>query len=73
MDPENFKSIQQWSTPKTVKTIQSFLGFGNFYRRFMKRYSETVNPLTKLTKKDETFKWEDEQEKAFITLKEYFT
>ena len=73
MDPEKIKSIQTWPTPKTVKDIQSFLGFGNFYRRFIKGYSAITNPLTALTRKEVPFEWKEPQQQAFDTLKERFT
>lgn len=73
MDPQKIKSITEWPTPKNVKDIQSFLGFGNFYRRFIKGYSEITAPLTRLTRKDIPFKWEMEQEKSFQELRKRFT
>ena len=45
-------AIQNWPTPKTVKQVQSFLGFANFYRHFIKNFSKIALPLTTLTKKD---------------------
>jgi hypothetical protein len=38
--------------PRKVKDIQSFLGFANFYRRFIHNYSDLVIPLTRLTRKN---------------------
>lgn len=52
MDPTKLNGIQQWPTPTTVKAVRSFLGFGNFYRRFIPRFSEIARPLNDLTKKD---------------------
>jgi len=46
------KTIQDWSKPKKVKDIQSFLGFANFYKHFIYNYSNIVIPLTCLDKKD---------------------
>jgi hypothetical protein len=40
MDPIKLKVVKDWPRPKTVKDIQKFLGFCNFYRRFVKDYSE---------------------------------
>ena len=49
MDEEKVKVIQDWPEPLQVKDIQSFLGFTNFYRRFIHDYSNIVVPLTRLT------------------------
>ena len=51
MDPAKVQTIQDWPEPRKVKDIQSFLGFANFYRRFISGYSDIVVPLTRLTRK----------------------
>ena len=73
MDPEKVKTVRDWPTPEKLVDVQSFLGFANFYRRFIKGYSEIVRPLTALTKKDCKWKWEPEQQAAFDLLKNVFT
>ena len=40
MDPGKLKGIQEWPVPTTIKQVQGFLGFGNFYRRFIQGFSE---------------------------------
>src|SRR6266536_2657346 len=72
MDPEKVKAIQEWQTPTTVKGVKSSLGLANFYRRFIRHYSDVVRPLTELTHKDKAFKWNDEAEEAFQKLKRIF-
>jgi hypothetical protein len=57
MDPIKLKAVRDWPRPKTVKDIQKFLGFCNFYRRFIKDYSELARPLFDLTRKGEPFIW----------------
>jgi len=52
MSDDKIKIIQDWLEPKKVKDIQSFLGFTNFYCRFIFNYSDIVVPLTYLTQKD---------------------
>jgi len=42
-----------------VKEEKSFLGLCNYYRRFILRFSEIAMPLTRLTRKDVIFKWDD--------------
>jgi len=67
------KTIQEWLEPKKVKDIQSFLGFANFYRRFIFNYSDIVILLTRLTRKDTPWNFDDKCRKAFNTLKQAFT
>ncbi|SLM40543.1 Retroviral aspartyl protease [Lasallia pustulata] len=72
MDPNKVTAIQEWPEPKTVKEVQAFLGFANFYQRFIERYLQKATPLTNLTKKDQPFQWEDKHQYAFETIKEAF-
>jgi RNase H-like domain found in reverse transcriptase/Reverse transcriptase (RNA-dependent DNA polymerase)/Integrase zinc binding domain/Chromo (CHRromatin Organisation MOdifier) domain/Aspartyl protease len=72
MDPKKVEAVQTWPQPKTVKELQSFLGFANFYRRFIEGYSKTTAPLTELTKKEGTFTWGMTQQNAFEDLKKKF-
>ena len=51
MDPAKVSSVLDWPVPKTVKDVQSFLGFANFYRKFILGYSTLTSPLTDLTRK----------------------
>ena len=50
MDLERVKTIAEWPQPTSYHDIQVFLGFCNFYRRFIHRYSEITAPLTELLK-----------------------
>jgi hypothetical protein len=59
VDPEKVGAIKSWKAPRTVKDVRSFLGFANFYRPFIPRFAELATPLTRLTKKDEVFKWDN--------------
>jgi len=73
MDVAKTEAISNWTTPSNVKQNQSFIGFANFYCRFIVNFSETVTPLTRLTWKDAKFSWESEHQAAFDTLKLAFT
>jgi hypothetical protein len=70
VDPEKVAVIANWKIPTTVKGVQSFLGFGNFYRRFVRDYSRITRPLHNLTKKDAPFIWSPACQAAFKKLKE---
>ena len=71
MDPVKLKGIEQWTTLTTIKQLQSFLGFGNYYRKFIKDYGNLTQPLNELLK-DKKFKWTDNVQQAFDTLKGKF-
>lgn len=73
MDPEKITAVLDWQTPKKLTDVQAFLGFGNFYRRFIRDFSKIVAPLTRLTKKDVAFEWNSACETAFRLLKRKFT
>jgi hypothetical protein len=73
MDPAKVKAITDWPIPKNLKQVQSFLGFCNFYRRFIHDYSKIVKPLTSLTQKDTPFAWDTPQNDAFLALIHKFT
>jgi hypothetical protein len=73
MDPIKLAGIRDWPSLKTVKQTQSFLGFGNYYRRFISRFAEIARLLHKLTKKSKIWNWTNKCQKAFETLKECFS
>ena len=73
MDPVKLSGIKEWPVPKNVRDVRSFLGFGNFYRRFIQGFSSIARPLNDLTKKDEKWVWDTKQQEAFENLKERFT
>ena len=60
MDPTKLKGIHDWPPSSTLKQVRSFLGFGNFYRRFIGRFADLARPLNNLTKKDTKFEWTSE-------------
>ena len=73
MDPGKLKGISEWPSPTTVKQTRGFLGFGNFYWRFIQHFSEIAKPLNDLLKKDQKFDWTSICQKAFDKLKKRFT
>jgi hypothetical protein len=73
MDPERILTIADWPVPESVLDIQVFLGFCNFYRRFIEGYSRVVLPITRLLRKGQRFIWSAEAQSAFDQLKASFT
>jgi hypothetical protein len=64
--------IQDWPKPRKVKDVQSFLGFANFYCRFIYNFSDIVIPLTRLIRKNIPFVFGEKECSAFVLLKESF-
>ena len=73
MDPHKVLGVLEWPVPTKVKHVQAFLGFANFYRRFIKDFARIVKPLTNLTRKDVNWDWTAECQAAFEALKTAFT
>ena len=73
MDPDRVIAITEWPTPTNVEEIQIFLGFANFYRRFIEGYSRVVSPITSLLRKGQHFHWSAACQTAFEELKRRFT
>lgn len=69
MDPKKTEAIAEWPLLKSKKEVQQFLGFCNFYRRFIKDFSKIARPLTQLTGNVD-FTWGDDEQKAFEALKD---
>lgn len=66
-------AILRFPQPMDVHGIRKFLGLTGFFRRFIPRYAQIAEPLTRLTKKSELFLWTAEQEQTFRELKDTLT
>jgi hypothetical protein len=73
MDPSKTEAVTAWETPENVRDVRSFIGFANFYRRFIEGFSKIAAPMVALTRKDTEFRWTPECENAFQLLKVRFT
>ena len=62
-----------WERPKSVFEIGSFLGLPGYYRRFIEDFSRSVAHMTRLTRKEVKFEWNDSCERAFQELKRRLT
>lgn len=72
MDPVKVAGVLDWPTPRNLTDVRAFIGFGNFYRRFIRNFSDRARPLHDLTKKDVPWHWTDTEQKAFDDLKQAF-
>jgi len=74
MSVRKVKDVQNWAHPRSVKEVQIFIGFTNFYRRFIKDFFKVCKPITETLKgNSKDFNWGTEQEDAFEELKKRFT
>jgi hypothetical protein len=67
MDPVNIARVEKWPTPSN-KEVQSFLGFTNFYRRFIQGFSDLARPMFNLTWKDSAWRWGEAEKSAFESI-----
>jgi len=57
MDEEKLSGVLEWLVLTKVKQVQAFLGFVNFYCRFIENFTKISKPLSDLTKKNSTWTW----------------
>jgi hypothetical protein len=69
MEPSKMSVISEWKAPTTKKEVQKFIGFCNFYRRYIKNFSTIARPITRLTG-NVVFRWTKDEVKAFKNLKD---
>ena len=78
-DPKKIEAVKNWDRPHNIHTVRRFLGFVNYYRKFIKDYSKIARPLYNLISGDNAkrrtnlIEWSDAAEKAFQTLIEKCT
>jgi hypothetical protein len=73
MNPMKVQAISSWPALQFLRKLRGFLGFVNFYRRFIKNFARVAHPLNNLTKKDTPWHWDTTQQQAFQTLKHTFS
>ena len=73
MDPVKIKAVAEWPTPETRKQVQRFLGFANFYRKFIRNFSSVAAPLHALTSAKSRFQWTPQADHSFKKLRKLFT
>ena len=73
VDTEKVEAMMSWERPKSVFEILSFLGLSGYYMRFIEDFSRLAAPMTRLTRKEVKFDWDDQCEKTFQELKRRLT
>ena len=75
MAQDKVETILKWASPRNVKDVQTFIGFANFYRRFIDGFSKICKPITDTTKESngKNFVWSAACEEAFSKLRQRFT
>src|SRR5258707_9485987 len=73
MDPMKVHGVTEWLTPTKVKEVQSFLGFVNFYQKFICDFSDITHPLYALTHKTQWWVWGSPEQEVFDALKKAIT
>ena len=73
MDQNKVKAVLEWPVPVNRRELQRFLGFANFYRRFIRNYGVLAAPLTALTSTSVKFLWSPAADGAFRSLQQHFT
>jgi hypothetical protein len=72
MDLKKVKAIVDWQEPENVTQLRLFLGFCNYYRRFIAQWLKNIKLFTRLIKKEELWVWGTEYRRLFKELKELF-
>ena len=73
VDPEKVEAVMSWERPKSVFEIRILLGLAGYYRRFIEDFSRLAAPMTRLTRKEVKFDWDDRWDEAFQEVKRRLT
>ncbi len=63
-DPAKIEAVAMWPVPDSRKALQRFLGFANFYRRYIRNFGQIAAPLTALTSTKVVFRWNPDAHSA---------
>ncbi|GJP33556.1 hypothetical protein CLOM_g18083 [Closterium sp. NIES-68] len=70
IDPKKIEAVHTWKTSENAKDLQCFLGFANYYNRFVPQYTKIATPFTNLLKKNTPYEWESKHKEAMEQLKQ---
>lgn len=66
---QGLEAIKKFPIPRSIKDVQSFLGMCSYFRKFVENFSVIAKPLYDMTKKETNFRFEEEEQRVFETLK----
>jgi Reverse transcriptase (RNA-dependent DNA polymerase)/RNase H-like domain found in reverse transcriptase/Integrase zinc binding domain/Chromo (CHRromatin Organisation MOdifier) domain/Retroviral aspartyl protease len=69
-DPAKVQAVANYPRPQDVHQLRSFLGMTNYFRRYIEKYAQIVDPMTQLLRKDSEFIWTDAHTQAFEAIKQ---
>jgi len=72
MTSQKMKIIMNWQAFKSVKNVQSFINFANFYQKFIKNFFNLIMSMIILVQKNTLFKWTEKADQDFKKLKAMF-
>uniref|UniRef100_W8B0Q9 Retrotransposable element Tf2 155 kDa protein type 3 n=1 Tax=Ceratitis capitata TaxID=7213 RepID=W8B0Q9_CERCA len=70
---DKVRAVKMFPSPQNKKSLQRFLGLTSYFRRFVEGYAVIARPLSTLLRKDEVFRFAEEQQLAFEQLKSALT
>jgi len=73
MDLKKIKTIVSWQNSESITGLRLFLGFCNYYRRFIAKWLDKTKPFTKIIKKNKLWNWDNQKKKLFKRIKNKFT
>ena len=73
VDPKKIEVVVEWKPPRNVIEVRTFLGLAGYYRRFVKGFSMTAAPMTKLLQKNVKYEWSEKCQRSFDKLKAFLT
>ena len=73
VDAKKIEVVVEWKPPRNVTEVHSFLGLVGYYRRFVKGFSMTPAPMTRLLQKNVKYEWSEKFQRSFDKLKEFLT
>ena len=73
VDPKKIEIVVEWKPPRNVTEVRSFLGLTGYYRGFVKGFSMTAAPMTRLLQKYVKYEWSEKCQRSFDKLKTFLT